>query len=126
MAAAAFAAIYFGVSSLTKGGQAEAATPYVLQHSSPTAAEFASDLAGTANQYGTQHAAGARIARTHCVQPASGRYMCSFAVVHDKGSSECHLIQARWTPEAESTITVTLSGRVARCHSLREAIDSMG
>ena len=52
--------------------------------------------------------------------------MCSFAILHDDGSSECHLIQARWTPEAASTITVTLAGRVARCTSLREALDSMG
>jgi hypothetical protein len=46
--------------------------------------------------------------------------------VHADGSSECHLIQARWTPNATSTFTVTLSGRVARCGSLREALDSMG
>jgi len=126
VAAATFTALYFGV-SLTRAGQpdaAEAAT-HVVHQSSPSAAEFANDLAGTANQYSTEHAAGARLTRTHCVRPAAGHYMCSFAVVHDDGSSECHLIQARWTPEAESTITVTLAGRVARCGSLREAIDSV-
>jgi hypothetical protein len=126
--AASFAAIYFGLSSFTRAGQPEAAEAAVhfVHQSSPTAAEFANDLAGTANQYGNEHAADAHLARTHCVQPAAGRYMCSFAVVHADGSSECHLIQARWTPEADSTITVTLAGRVARCGSLRAAVNSMG
>jgi hypothetical protein len=126
--AASFVAMYFGISSLTRAGQPEAAeaAAHFVHQSSPSAAEFAGDLAGTANQYGTEHAAGARLARTHCVQPASGRYMCSFAVVYDDGTSECHLIQARWTPDSASTITVTLAGRVARCGTLREAIKSMG
>jgi hypothetical protein len=123
VAAASAAALYFGVAAFTSADAPLAAA--AVRSATPTAAEFAHDLAGTANQYGAQHAAGARLARTHCVQPAAGRYMCSFAVVHDDGSSECHLVQARWTPEAASTITVTLAGRVARCGSLRDALDSM-
>jgi hypothetical protein len=118
-------AMYFGVAgfgSATQPASAAAATP---RSATPTAAEFATDLAGTANQYGAAHAASNRLARTHCVEPAAGRYMCSFAVVHQDGSSECHLIQARWAPEAESTIKVTLAGRVARCGSLREAIQTL-
>jgi hypothetical protein len=124
--AATASALYFGVSGFGSATQPDvAAAAPALRSATPTAAEFASDLAGTANQYSAQHAAGDRLARTHCVQPAAGRYMCSFAVVHRNGSSECHLIQARWTPEAESTITVTLAGRVARCSSLREALETL-
>lgn len=86
----------------------------------PTAAEFGRALAGTANQFG----ADAKILRPHCVQAKPGRYMCSYAVV--RGShSECHIMQGRWTPDAASTITVTLAGRTGRCGSLRDAIQSL-
>lgn len=122
--AATAAAMYFGVTGFASTQPTQAAV--VQAHSAtPAAAEFATDLAGTANQYSAQHAAGDRLARTHCVEPAAGRYMCSFAVVHQDGSNECHLIQARWTPNTESTITVTLSGRVSRCGSLREALQHL-
>jgi hypothetical protein len=124
VAAAAAAALYFGVAALSGNptvGAVEAAA-ITLRPASPTAAEFARALAGTANQY----SGGARLTHTHCVQAARAHYMCSFVVEHADGTSECHLVQARWTPNAASTITVTLAGRVARCASLREAIDSMG
>jgi hypothetical protein len=127
VAAASGAALYFGVSSFTSAAQPPAVEAAVLNYhpATPSAREFAHDLAGTANQYAAEHADEARLERTHCVQAARGRYMCSFAVVHSDGSSECHLIQARWTPNATSTITITLAGRVGRCSSLRDAIDSM-
>jgi hypothetical protein len=122
--AATAAAMYFGLTAFTSSGDAPAAV--VVHQTSPSAAEFARDLADTANQYGAEHAAKARITHTHCVQAVRGRYMCSYAIVRAHGASECHLIQARWTPHAASTFTVTLSGRVGRCGSLREALDSMG
>lgn len=127
VAAASGAAMYFGVSSFTSAAQpAEAEAAVANYHpATPSAAEFAHDLAGTANKYAVEHADEARLARTHCVRAARGHYMCSFAVVHSDGTSECHLIQARWTPNAVSTFTITLAGRVARCGSLREAIDSI-
>lgn len=92
----------------------------------PSAAKFARLLAGSSNQYGREHSAPERIRRVHCVQASSGHYMCSYAVVQTTAASECHLIQARWTPHASSTYTVTLSGRTARCQTLRDAIDSLG
>lgn len=126
VAAASAAAMYFGVSTLTAADQPKHATSIARPATAtPTAAEFARDLSGTANAYGVAHAAGARLTNTHCVQAARGRYMCSFAVVQTSGVTECHLIQARWTPQRASTITVTLAGRVARCGSVREALDSM-
>ena len=123
VAAATAAAMYLGVATFAPAGQPAAAQAAIS--ATPSAAEFARDLAGTANQYGTEHAAGARLKNTHCVQAVPGRYMCSFAVAYDNGTTECHLIQARWTPNAESTITVTLSGRVTRCGSLRAALETL-
>jgi hypothetical protein len=35
------------------------------------------------------------------------------------------VMQARWTPQAASTITVTLAGRAGRCGTLREALRSL-
>ena len=65
-----------------------------------------------------------RIGRADCVQAAPGRYMCSYAVTKP-GTTTCHLMQARWTPDRASTITVTLAGRTRRCGSLAEALDSL-
>lgn len=122
------AAFYFGVSTSAGGNDATAAEAAVVAYhqATPSAAEFAHDLAGAANQYGAEHAKGRRLTHTQCVQATRGHYMCSYAVVHANGTSECHLIQATWTPDATSSFTITLSGRVARCSSLREALDSMG
>ena len=100
--------------------QVQAAAYVLVDATTPTAAEFGRALAGTANQYGSD----AKLARTHCVQAKPGRYMCSYAVVR-KGRSECHIMQGRWTPDAASTITVTLAGRTGRCGSLRDAIQSL-
>jgi hypothetical protein len=91
----------------------------------PSARKFARILAGSSNQYGKEHAAPERIRRVHCVPGSPGDYMCSYVVVRSGAQSECHLIQARWTPDAASTYTVTLSGRTARCRTLRDALDSL-
>ena len=67
-----------------------------------------------------------RIGNTRCVQASPGRYMCSYAVTRPGKPKECHLMQARWTPNQASTVTVTLAGRTKRCGTLRQAIDSLG
>jgi len=93
---------------------------------SPSAATFARILAGSSDQYGREHSAPERIRHVRCVQAATTHYMCSYVVVRPSAASECHLIQARWTPHASSTYTVTLAGRTSRCQTLRDAIDSLG
>jgi hypothetical protein len=92
----------------------------------PSAAKFARLVAGASDQYGEEHSAPERIRQVHCVQASAGHYMCSYTVVGAGGLRECHLIQATWTPDAKSTFTVTLSGRTARCRTLRDALDSLG
>jgi hypothetical protein len=91
----------------------------------PTAAEFARDFVGTTNAYARAHASASRLANPDCVEASTGRYMCSYAVTSPGRPVDCHLMQARWTPEGPSTITVTLAGRAARCESLRAALDSL-
>jgi hypothetical protein len=119
VAAVSGLATYFGATTL----KADAKQPLrytLVAANTPSAVDFGRALMGTANQYG----ADARIARPHCVQAKPGRYMCSYAVVRG-ARSECHIMQGRWTPDAASTITVTLAGRTARCNSLRDAIQSL-
>ncbi len=91
----------------------------------PGPAEFASDFVRTANAYSKAHANPARLANPDCVEASPGHYMCSYAVVRSHRPRECHLIQATWTPNRASTFTITLSGRVRRCRTLREAIRSL-
>jgi hypothetical protein len=91
----------------------------------PSAAEFANAFVGTANQYAKVHGDPARINQPDCVQAAPGRYMCSYAVVKPGTPNECHLMQAQWTPQAASTISITLAGRTTRCRSIREALNSL-
>jgi len=114
-------ATYAGGSALRAQPQAHAPAYVLVASTTPTAAEFGRALMGTANQFGSD----AKIARTHCVQAKPGRYMCSYAVVRKGRADECHLMQGRWTPASESTITVTLAGRAGRCGSLRDAIQSL-
>jgi hypothetical protein len=110
---------YFGASALRPNAKQPLRYELVAL-TTPTAAEFGRALAGTANQFG----ADAKIAHPDCVQAKPGRYMCSYAVVRG-GRSECHIMQGRWTPDAASTITVTLAGRAESCASLRDAIQSL-
>jgi hypothetical protein len=90
----------------------------------PSAVEFAKIFVGSANAYSVAHHDVRRVTAPHCVEAARGRYMCAYTAVTPV-ARECHLMQARWTPTAASTVTVTLSGRTHRCDSLRAAVRSL-
>jgi hypothetical protein len=92
---------------------------------SPSAAEFARVFVGTTNRFAEAHGDPKRISEPHCVQAAPRQYMCSYVATRPGVPRECRLMQARWTPERASTITITLAGRTRRCGSLREALDSL-
>ena len=91
----------------------------------PSADGFGRSLVAVTNAYATAHGDSHRIGQTDCVQPVPGRYMCSYSVSEPGRPTACHLMQARWTPDAASTITVTLAGRTQRCGSLRDALASL-
>jgi hypothetical protein len=91
----------------------------------PTAAQFAVLLVTASNVHGEQHNQAQRLQNADCVQASRGHYMCSYAVVRPRKAAECHLIQAEWTPNAASDFTVTLSGRVSRCATLKAALASL-
>jgi hypothetical protein len=110
---------------LTRGAPDTATEAHAATKPAPTPSDFAHTFAGTANAYATAHGSRSRITHVHCVQGSPGRYMCSYAVVRPRQDPECHLMQARWTPGELSSFEVTLSGRTARCGSLREAIRSL-
>jgi hypothetical protein len=92
---------------------------------SPSAAGFAAVFVVTTNRYASAHGDRARIGDADCVEAARGRYMCSYAVRRPGVARECHLMQARWTPRLASTFTITLSGRVKRCATLKQALRSL-
>jgi hypothetical protein len=91
----------------------------------PTAAEFAHGFVGVSNHYARTHGDPVRLARADCVQASPGHYMCSYVTTRPGRRSECHVMQARWTPKSASSFTVTLAGRSRRCGSLREALRSL-
>ena len=91
----------------------------------PSATEFAHDFVGATNAYARTHGEKAVASDAHCVEAAPGKYMCSYLATVN-GLASCHLMQAEWTPESSSTITVTLAGRTSRCTTLRDAIQSLG
>jgi hypothetical protein len=91
----------------------------------PTAKQFAHNFVGITNAYAESHGDGRRIGNADCVQASRARYMCSYTAKRPGAPSQCHIMQARWTPNAASTITVTLGGRADRCGSLREALRSL-
>jgi hypothetical protein len=73
-----------------------------------------------------QEGDGARIGNVDCVQGTSrGHYMCSYGIFRPSQRVECHVMQAEWTPTEIDSFRVMMSGRVARCGSLREAIRSL-
>jgi hypothetical protein len=114
---------------LARGGGGHAAasakTPWrSLSPAHPSASKFAAEFVGVTNQYAKEHGDAAHVGHAHCVQAAPGRYMCADVVATD-GRPSCRLMQARWTSDRASTITVTLSGRAARCGTLREAVRSL-
>jgi hypothetical protein len=91
----------------------------------PSAVQFAKIFVASANTYATAHHDASRLRGAHCVEASRAHYMCAYTAVTQAHGAQCHLMQARWTPTATSTITVTLSGRTRRCGSVREAIRSL-
>lgn len=91
----------------------------------PTAARFAEILTGTVNAYAAAHGETTHASNAHCVQASAGRYMCSFATKRRGHRSQCHVMQAKWTPKALSSYRVTLGGRATRCGTLRAALRSL-
>jgi hypothetical protein len=91
----------------------------------PSADEFGRHLVVVTNARAAADGDAKRIGQTDCVQPVPGRYMCSYSVREQGRPTACHLMQARWTPNAASTITVTLAGTTKRCGSLRDALASL-
>jgi hypothetical protein len=120
IAAATAAGVFYGATTLRADHLSQPLVLVSQRVPTPTAVEFGRALMGTANQF----AADAKIVHPDCVQAKPGRYMCSFVVVR-RGAEECHIMQGRWTPHADSTITVTLAGRAERCTSLHDAIRSL-
>jgi hypothetical protein len=118
------AIVLFAGGSAHKAAGANAASS-LSAPATPSATKFAAEFIGVTNQYAKEHGDTAQAGDAHCVQAAAGRYMCSYTVTRN-GTSTCHLMQARWTPDRASTITVTLAGRTARCTTLREAIQTLG
>jgi hypothetical protein len=129
-------ATYVGVDRLLVGDARSASSHVAPAHvrsgkarttadAPPSAAQFALLFVALGNLYGEEHSKAERLAHPDCVQASAGHYMCSYAVVRPRRDNECHLIQAEWTPGQASTYRVTLGGRVARCHTLRQALDSL-
>jgi hypothetical protein len=101
------------------------AAPAVPAAQTPSAAEFAGDFLGVSNQFAREHGEAVRLSHADCVQASPGHYMCSYLITRRGQAGECHVMQARLTPHAASTFTITLAGRAARCGSLREALHSL-
>lgn len=91
----------------------------------PTAREFADNFVGATNAYAEATGDATRISNADCVQASRGNYMCSYSAERPGAPAECHIMQGRWTPNAASTITVTLAGQAARCASLPDALQSL-
>lgn len=91
----------------------------------PTAKQFGHAFVGATNAYAVAHGEARRVGNAKCVQASRTQYMCSYTAKSPGSAAQCHLMQARWTPNAASTITVTLAGRADRCGTLREAIRSL-
>jgi hypothetical protein len=109
-------------SAVAAAAQLEAQTARVAV---PSAAEFARHFVALTDGFAQESGDVARVAHPDCVQASPGHYMCSYVVTRPGRTDECHLMQAKWTPERASTITVTLAGRTRQCGSLRQALDSL-
>ena len=128
-------AIYAAVSRATAGSAkalptrplrpALGAAHTTRARATPTAAMFAETVETLGNTYATVHHDARRLENADCVQASPGHYMCSYLLTSPNRPAQCHLIQARWTPERASTITVTLGSRVLRCGTLKEALRSL-
>ena len=93
--------------------------------SPPNASGFAAVLVTSTTQYAKENGTSLKIERADCVEPAPGRYMCSYALRGLSGIDGCHLMQARWTPSGSSLFTVTLAGRTRSCANLSDALHSL-
>ena len=122
MCATAFAVYLLAPSAAADSAPALAAP---VQPTTPTAREFAHNFVGTTNAFAASRGDETRIGNADCVQANRGHYMCSYSATRPGTKAECHIMQARWTPNRASTITVTLAGRVGRCGSLDEALSSL-
>ena len=119
------------VLAISNTGKDRAAAPKPAAHAvapaaaTPSAAQFAQSFVGLTDLYAVDHGQRARFTRVHCVQAAPGMYMCSYAIARPHRRPECHIMQATWTPDRASSITVTLAGRTRRCRGLHDAIASL-
>jgi hypothetical protein len=104
---------------------ATAALPAPAAPAGPTAQEFAHAFTGATNAHAAATGDARRVRGADCVKAARAAYMCSYASVRPGARRQCHVVQARWTPDAASTITVDLAGSVDRCGTLREALRSL-
>src|SRR5579872_411506 len=111
--------------SLTRGSRPAFVAAASAAIAPPSAADFGATFTGAANAYAKAHGERRRLVKPDCVEAAPGRYMCSYAVARAGRRLECHLIQARWDPSRLASYDVTLSGRAARCGTLRDAIRSL-
>jgi hypothetical protein len=91
----------------------------------PNAAGFAKVLVAVSNDFAAQNHNPTRLSHAHCVEASRGHYMCAYLVSRPQHPNECHLMQAEWARERNSSFTVLLSGRARRCGSVREAIRSL-
>jgi hypothetical protein len=125
LVACAFAAGTYTFAGRVAAQPRPVAAPALPVQKAPSAAEFAHDFLGVSNQFAREHGEAVRFSAADCVQASPGHYMCSYRIARRGRASECHVMQARWTPDAASTFTITLAGRTARCGSLREALHSL-
>ncbi|NUT55253.1 MAG: hypothetical protein HOQ03_04635, partial [Thermoleophilia bacterium] len=121
VAATSAAAVYL----LAPAAPVEPARAVAPARTTPTAREFAHSFVGTTNAFAQADGDATRIRNAQCVEANRGHYMCSYAAKRPGIAPECYVMQARWTPRADSTITVTLAGRAGRCGTLREALRSL-
>jgi hypothetical protein len=101
------------------------AAPTLRADAPPSAAEFALVLVSVSNAFAKTHGNAERLAHADCVPGSPAHYMCSYVVNRPGRKSECHLIQAHWGEDPNSSFTVDLNGRVKRCGTVREAIRSL-
>jgi hypothetical protein len=91
----------------------------------PSATEFAHQFVTLANAFALSQGYRIRVVHPDCIEASPRHYMCAYATRRPGSGDQCRLMQAKWTPNAPSPITITLAGRVAVCSSLREALASL-
>jgi|SRR5579864_1919524 len=94
-------------------------------NTAPSAIEFANRFVAVVNEYAVEHSDRTRVIHADCVQASPGHYMCAYATQKPGLAKQCRIMQADWTPLADSEITVRLAGRTSLCGTLREALASL-